>query len=354
MTTNELAERFISHAPKFYKDLELHDVDDKHSGIVEQSYKEVKKGTAFSAENFRNWKEQSDVAVPGQISLESLKRNGLLNTLARFIWTKIIKRDEYKVHLSTLLDDISTIKAIGGEEYLMENPVHLTPGATLFYHVNGTSVNLRWLRYIYLLKRIIGGGLLKDGGVWVDVGSYYGGLQGLVRKYNPESRIIMVDFHHQLCRSFIYLSQLFPDSTHILPGEVSKYKNMADTPKGSFVYVPVPDYESVAGQTVDLVTNFFSLGEMRREFFDVYMKSRLFRESEKVLLANRCVSSPFFEKTYESDLSVLDYNVPSRVTEYFDIFPMHHYHLIKRSLYGRKSFRNISSSYFEMVTSKAL
>ena len=53
-------------------------------------------------------------------------------------------------------------------------------------------------------------------------------------------------------------------------------------PKGSFVYVPVSDYYKIANQKVDLVTNFFSLGEMRREFHSVYMHSTLFKESKKV------------------------------------------------------------------------
>ena len=44
--------------------------------------------------------------------------------------------------------------------------------------------------------------------IWIDVGSYYGGVAGLVKKYFPEIRIILVDFHHQLCRSYLYLSEL--------------------------------------------------------------------------------------------------------------------------------------------------
>jgi putative sugar O-methyltransferase len=211
MDTSELAKRFISKAPKFYEDLELHDIDKKHSKIVKQAYEEVERGSAFVADNFRNWKEHNDSSVPGQISLGAIKCDGLFLTLARYVYKKFINRVEDEILLSTFVDDISVIKSIGAEELLMENPVHLTPGATLFHNIDGTSVNLRWLRYIYLLKRILDMGVLKEGAVWVDVGSFYGGLQGLVHKYNSESRIVMVDFHHQLCRSFIYLSKLlFP------------------------------------------------------------------------------------------------------------------------------------------------
>ena len=37
--------------------------------------------------------------------------------------------------------------------------------------------------------------------------------------------------------------------------------------------------------------------------------------------------------------------------DYFDIFPMQHYILEKRELFGRNACRNTSSSYFEMITS---
>ena len=258
--------------------------------------------------------------------------------------------DEKSLH-STLLDDMEVIKMIGGEALLKDNPVHLTPGIKKSFSINGITVNIRWLRYVYLLKRILDLKVLTDDGVWVDVGSFYGGLQGLVRKYNPKTRIVMVDFYHQLCRSFIYLSKMYPDAVHILPIQVSEYPNFTSMPEGSFIYVPVSDYEKLPEQSVDLFSNFFSFGEIKRDFFNIYLNSRLFRNSKNTYLVNRFVSAPFFEKTFDSDLSILDYLKPGKSPDYFDIFPIHNYMLIKRGLFGRNAYRNKSSSYFEMVTS---
>ena len=240
---------------------------------------------------------------------------------------------------------------IGGENFLTDNPVHLTPGVKNSFSIDGITVNMRWLRYVYLLKRILDLKVLTDDAVWVDVGSFYGGLQGLVKKYNPKTRIVMVDFHHQLCRSNIYLSKMYPDAIHIFPSQVSEYLNFSAMPEGSFIYVPVSDYEKLPEQSVDLFSNFFSFGEMKRDFFNIYMHGRLFRDSKNTYLVNRFVSSPFFEKTYDSDLSILDYLKSGKSPDYFDIFPMHHYMLVKRDLFGRNAYRNISSSYFEMITS---
>lgn len=351
MSTADLAEHFINNAPRFHEDLELDDIDEKHVKILTDSYKEVKAGSAFNKNSFRNWKGQSDTNVPAQINASAIQGDGLALALMKYAYLKLLRRSQDKALLTTFMDDMAIINMIGGGNLLEENPVHQTPGSTLAYHINNTSVNLRWLRYIYLLKRILDLDILTEGGIWVDVGSFYGGLQGLVHKYNPEAKIVMVDFHHQLCRSYIYLSQLYPDAKHILPKDLSEYNKLEELPKGAFMYVPVSEYDAIADQTVDLVSNFFSLGEMRREFFNIYHRSRLFRESKKVYLVNRFVSAPFFEKTYDTDVSILDYTTEARSIDSFDVFPMHHFMQLKRQLFGRKSLRNTSSSYFEMMTS---
>ena len=68
--------------------------------------------------------------------------------------------------------------------------------------------------------------LVNNNSTWLDIGSYYGGLQGLVKKYYPESKMIMVDFNHQLTRSYIYLKQLYPGANHVFPNEISSIKSL--------------------------------------------------------------------------------------------------------------------------------
>ena len=58
-------------------------------------------------------------------------------------------------------------------------------------------------RYSYLASQIQKYQLLSNDS-WLDIGSYYGGLQSFVKKIYPNINIIMVDFQHQLCRSFIF------------------------------------------------------------------------------------------------------------------------------------------------------
>ena len=351
MAIKNLVDEFIQHSPEFYSDTGLQSVDSKHTDILNEAYKQFGDSNLYDQMNFRDWKEQTDYGVPAQLSINNIKQSGLWHTFVKYAYRKLFKYGEERSLRSTILDDMEIIKMVGASDLLDDNPVHLTPGAKKFFIVDGVTVNIRWLRYVYLLKRILDLEVLTNESVWLDVGSFYGGLQGLVRKYSPKTRIVMVDFHHQLCRSFIYLSKMYPDATHIFPDQVQQYSNFREMPQGAIVYVPVSDYEKLPAQSVDLFSNFFSFGEMKKDFFKIYTNSKIFKESENAYLVNRFVSAPFFEKTYDSELSILDYFNSSKSLEYFDVFPMHHYMLVRRDLFGRKGYRNISSSYFEMVLS---
>jgi putative sugar O-methyltransferase len=342
---------FIKNSKNFYEDSSLLNIDKKHETIVADAYKLI--DTSFSPSNIRNWQGQSD-------QTSNFRNTKLLRfTVGDYFFktnffTKLYNKlfQKFNINkfvLSELLDDIAIIEMVGGSDLLLNNPQDKTPGASLIPKINGYSVSTRWVRYIYILNQIIKKKILKDNGIWVDIGSFYGGLQGLVRKYFPKSKIVMVDFHHQLLRSYIYLNELYPNSIHILPNEINSYKSFDDLPDNCFVYVPVNDYAKISNFKCDLFTNFYSFGEMRREFFLNYFNSNLLKNANNIYLVNRFVSSPFFEKTYDTDLTYNDYIIKNKLPIYFDIFPIHHYLILSRSLFGRHFFRNVSSSYFEII-----
>lgn len=343
-----LADEFIANSPDFESDLMVPDIDNKHKEIVGSAYKRMQQSEFW--ENFRNWAGQNDGIEPVKFFTHVLGNKSSLKNIALYFYTKIFLRRRNNFYKSSLIDDIEIIKMIGGEEFLKENRISETPGGSKYFTIHGAQISLRWARYIYLLTRILKSDLLKKDEIWVDVGPFYGGLQGLVKKYVPESRMVLVDFHHQLCRSYIYLKTLYPDANHIFPKDVRKFKKLSNLPPNSFLYVPVSDFELIKNSDVDLVSNFVSLGEMRREHFKNYMESSLFLNAKKIYLVNRFVSAPFYERTYDSDLTVVDYLKTSRSILYFDIFPIHHYLLMKRKVLGRLAYRNVSSPFFETIT----
>lgn len=344
----EKIELFVKNSPSFYEDSGLNDIDNKHKSIIESAYQQFSKGVGIGS--IKNWDKQSDMSIPRQLSFLQVKHRGLFKAFFIYFAKLLLRREEDRFIKSTLLDDLEIIKSkTNGSRFLSDNPVHLTPGSDLFYEYQGTTITSRWLRYIYTLQQIQSNGLLKDDQIWVDVGSYYGGLAGLVKKYFPDVRIVLVDFHHQLCRSYVYLSELYPEAEHIFPNGVPQYQNLDGLPKGAILYVPASEYGVIQHSKVDLFTNSFSLGEMRRSIFNSYVNSPLYQQAKSVYLINRFVSAPFFEPTYDTDLSILDYKLEMDKVTYFDIFPIHHYMLLNRNVLGRKELRNVSSPYFEVI-----
>ena len=70
--------------------------------------------------------------------------------------------------------------------HILENsPVHLSLASTDAYFLSkNVSTNNRWNRYIYISSQIKNFKFLdnKDSN-WLDIGSYYGGLQLILKKY---------------------------------------------------------------------------------------------------------------------------------------------------------------------------
>jgi putative sugar O-methyltransferase len=340
-TTDLLYKNFIETFPKFVEDTNLN-LDSKHQSIVNEISNSGL--SSINLLNIRNWDKQNDLGAP--LSLRYLKQNRELKIkhFIKLIYQKSFGREKNRLLKQSLLDDLQVLRLNNALNLLANNPVSKTPGKTIWMASGDLVFNMRWLRYIYLAQIINKKNLLPSNGTWIDVGSFYGGLQGIVKKVNPDSKIIMVDFHHQLYRSYIYLTLLYPDQKHFL-GITPEI----ETTSGSFHYIPVQDFNKIPDMGIDLFTNFFSFGEMLRKDFSEYIGSNLFNKSKNIYTVNRFVSAPFFEPAYDSDLTVLDYNFKNHQNIYFDIFPMHHFQQIKRNLFGILRARNVSSPYFELI-----
>ena len=247
-----LVNEFINNSRQV--DREINNIDNKHSKILNDANKTINN---LTIDNFRNWKNQNDIGLKYPMTCMSknflgLKTNKFLNYFVKIIKKRITHIFEY----SSMLDDIQIIKSLGGEKILNENPQNKTPGASKYRLVEGYSVTTRWLRYLYILNQINRFKLLENDQVWLDIGSYYGGLQGLVKKYYPDLKLIMVDFNHQLLRSYIYLKKMFPNANHILPSMIKNIKNKEQIPKGSILYVELEDFDELYKININLTTNF--------------------------------------------------------------------------------------------------
>lgn len=349
---HEIAKRFIDNSD-YFSQKENMNLDEKHKMIVGKHYQDFDIKKTFTYENFRNWAAQDDLPVPVQLSNENIASKKVLKNIAKYILENTLWRGKKKFLINGLLDDLEIIKQIGGNEILLENPVSSSPGVKSAFRYQNYSINARWMRYIYLTKRILELFKDKEKPIWLDVGSFYGGLQGIVKKYKPNARMILLDFNHQLCRSYIYLYLQYPNSTHVFPNEIDSTFEPDKLSEGSIVYLPIEKYNIIENKRFSLATNFFSFGEMNLDTFLNYFQSTPYTDSDIVYLVNRFVSGPFFAKTYENETNIFNYINPKREVNYFDIFPMHYSSLVEYKLFERrKGLRPISSQYFEIVTKR--
>ena len=100
---------------------------------------------------------------------------------------------------------------------------------------------------------------------------------------------------------------------------------------------------------VDLVSNFYSFGEMAKDNFDIFMNSSFIKNSINLYFCNRYDSAPFYEKTYEENYSILDYLMKEFKIILNRSSGIHNYMMPIRKYNGVKKSRPISSGYFELI-----
>jgi len=321
-------------------------LDAKHKRIIETIRQSPNWLDFLSFTELRDWSEQNDLGVPTNFGHYRTLKFDYGRKWIKYVYYTFFYRQLNQELKRSLIDDLEIIKSVGGEDLLLANPVEAELGNPMFWRKDGYSVNTRWLRYIYIATRIRYIFKFKNCGTWLDIGSYYGGLQTIVAKEQIFNKIILVDFHHQLFRSYVHLRHKFPNAIHDLGG---KNLHSRDHDGTSFHYLHVDDLNLTDEISVDLLTNFFSFGEMRRDTFLSYKFSNLLTRAKTLYLVNRFVSSPFFEATYDSDLTVADYNFESHTLRKIDIFPIHYFATLPRKLFGSIRPRSISSPYFEGI-----
>lgn len=341
---------------------EVKNLDKKHSEIVSGA---KNKDFREFIRKFRNWDLQSDSGIPFQLNFYSISSYGFIKYI-RFIASKLktfllFGCDE----VNYFFDDLEIIKLVGGLDILKNCPVHKTPGNNLAYFIsNNISANVRWLRYVYFVSIIRSTNIKlasKKPSLILDIGSYYGGFQYVMKKEFINSKHILVDFPHQLSRAAIFLGKSFPTSKIIAIHNHETFDEYFE--KGryldyDFLLLTTDFYDSFSERLdsenikIDLLTNFYSLGEMPREFFNSYINSKLMKNAKNIYFCNRYDSSPFYERTYQESFSILDYLVKDHSILLNRSSGIHNYMMPIRKYNGVKKPRPISSGYFELIQSK--
>ena len=191
------------------KKTSTYNLDKKHSYIVNSA-------KLFDFETllkrYRNWENQNDAEAPFQFNFYSFQSFGYLNYL-KYILAVLKRNLIYGFNQKAFFfDDIKIIKLLNGFDILEKCPVHKSPGNNIAYFLNKKiSANVRWLRYIYFTSVIRKENVISNSNQTIlDIGSFYGGFQYVMKKIFPNSKHILVDFPHQLARSAVFLGKSFP------------------------------------------------------------------------------------------------------------------------------------------------
>ena len=334
------------------------DLDLKHKSILNKakqiSFEKVKR-------NFRYWEMQNDMEVPLQFNFYSLRFYGFTKYLKNLL-SKIKNNIIYGVNnCSSFYEDLEIIKLLDGYDILEKCPVHKSPGNTTAFFINKTvSANPRWLRYIYFSSIVRKYCEFKnDSPVILDIGSFYGGFQYVIKNLIPKSKHILVDFPHQLARSALFLGDSFPGSKIYSIHDKNTFQKFFSNDlnnKYDFLLLTTDYFHEFSDKysysNIDLLTNFFSLGEMKKNDFKKYLESKIVLNSNQIYFCNRFDSSPFYEPTYEQKYSILDYLIDGYEVKLTQNSGIHTYLMDPRRLFGKKKIRPLSSNYFDLILEK--
>lgn len=263
-----------------------------------------------------------------KLDVESLKNfrrlNILLDDWPQFDLNKFSPRKYYGSNWACrkwLINCLRVLKNFKYDSLLTKYPCDPVGNPIIFQYM-GYQYTYRWLKQVYqlgLLEKTLSD-RLKNDFTCLDLGCGYGIFSSLVKKEFPDSHHILVDFPEQLILAYYFLGTCFPEAR--IAG-IKQIQDKAEITRSfveqyDFVLVPVTFYKKLQKETTDLYTNFVSLAEMKREWFDYYLKSAPFLTARYFYTINRIISQP----TYDTDVTFLDYiaNKPKDVL-YFAIHP---------------------------------
>lgn len=195
-----------------------------------------------------------------------------------------------------------------GFEYLLEKYPVPTVGSPFVFNYKGYCFTHRWSRMIYqlgLMNKYLAGDLVP-GFTALDIGSHCGMFSSLVYQEYPGSTQVLVDLPESLLLARYFLTSCFPDAKIAGIQEFSHLKTITRSflKQYDFILIPPQFYENLESGSVDLITSFACLGEMKRAYFDYYIESPVFRNAKFFFTVNPVDTSSWFR---DSDLSILDY-----------------------------------------------
>lgn len=216
-----------------------------------------------------------------------------------------------------------TLRRTGCRELARKYPCPKV-GRPRMFRTGSLRFTHRWAKHIYHLKRVneFLGARLPQGFVTLDIGSGPGLFSSLIHQEYAGAHAVLVDLPEQLLLARYFLEKMFPGARIAGVGELSGMESISreTLARYDFVLMPWQYYGRLEAGSVDLMTSFAALGELRRHVFDYYVDAPVFRSAGYLYVSNPVQSDQMFA---ESDVTLLDYPlVRGEGRLYFGVSPM--------------------------------
>ncbi len=209
---------------------------------------------------------------------------------------------------------------VGVLDLLRDYPCDDVGGPILFFY-NGYTFTKKWLIRVYFLllfrHYVLPG--LEENFTLMDVGGNYGYFSALIKRDNPCCSQVLLDFPEPLALAHYYLQTHFPEA------KIASYQTIAALESidrdfilaHDFILLPPFLYERLQTGSVDVFSGISSLGEMSREWFEYYFRSRVFSSARYFF----CMHNQVRSSRYDTDLTILDYHLEDFKKLFFRIAP---------------------------------
>jgi len=165
-----------------------------------------------------------------------------------------------------------------------------------------------------------------------DIGSNSGIYSMLLKKEYHDVSLVLIDFPEQLLYAHYYLKHMFNDPKIATFSDIKNLKIIDRSFIERYDFVLVPSYIAHRIKSVDVVTNFASLGEMTREWFDYYIKSDFFKNAKFFFHQNRIHK----DYGYGYSITILDYPHADFETILFEVSPLFQFIFSTNKIFVKK------------------
>ena len=206
-------------------------------------------------------------------------------------------------------------------------------GKPNYVEIDGLRFNKRWLnniRNLSLASQYLRDQLSTGEARILDIGGGYGIFSYLLKNEFGHLKSAIVEFPEQLILTYYFLASSFPNANINTLKEVYDVKAIDQEfiDQYDFVLIPVDCYSKIERGTFNIVSNFYSLGEMSEEWFHNYVNGQAFQGAEYFFTINRFQSWP----SYRTNLNIVDYKLKEYEELHFQINKYERYYYKRKYL----------------------